>query len=157
METGIAMLERLKAIQDDFKERGWPDGTHGQPGHDYSDSDIRIQKIIGFGLLPVALLYCGSFLRSFSRRIDLDDSGVSTSWGQRMDFTAVTNLNKSRWKTKGIAVAHYDKPGKPGKLVLDNFKYDRGAINEMVKSLEAHLKPDQISGGQEPPPDELAE
>lgn len=25
MQTGIAMLERLSAIQDDFKERGWPE------------------------------------------------------------------------------------------------------------------------------------
>ena len=131
-------------------ERGWPDGggTHGEPGHDYSDWDIRTQKIIGYGLLPIGLMYLFSYLRSFSKLITLEEDGLTTSWGGRVPFSAVTDLNKSRWKTKGIAVAHYTDGGKTKKLVLDNFKYDRDVIGEMIKRVEDHLNPDQISGGE---------
>ena len=132
-------------------EKGWPDGTHGEPGHNYSDWDIRTQKIIGFGLLPISLMYCWAFLRSFGKRINLEDSAITTSWGSRVPFSDIVRLNKSRWRTKGIAVASYSDGGKTKNLVLDNFKYDKAAIGQMVRTVESHISADQITGGEPEP------
>lgn len=129
------------------RQRDWPDGTSGDPGHDYSDWDIRTQKIIGYGLLPFALLYCVSFLRCINKWIDLDGDAFVTSWGTRVSFDDVVTLNKTRWKSKGIAVALYRDGDRQRKLVLDNFKYARHEMSDMVRQLESHLTDDQIVGG----------
>ncbi len=136
------------------QQRGWPDGRDGEPGHDYSDWDIRTQKIIAFSLLPIALVYCFSFIRSFGKSIQLQPDAIVASWGQRMAFDSVTALHKGRWKTKGIAVAHYQADGKKRKFVLDNWKYSRQPINEMLKAVEQHLTPDQIIDGVPEPVEE---
>ena len=68
-----------------------------------------------------------------------------------MPFSAVTKLNKNRWKTKGIAVVSYDDQGKSRKLVLDNFKYSRDEISAMVHAVSSRLSPDQIVGDSSPP------
>ncbi len=137
------------------RAKGWPDGTHGDPGYNHSDSDIFTQKLIGYGLLPLGVLFCYSLASSFRKWIKLENDGIATSWGQRMPFDSVKQLNKSRWKTKGIAVAHYDDGSKTKKLVLDDFKYTRNLIGDMLFAVESHLAPEQIVGGP-PEPTESA-
>lgn len=126
--------------------QGWPDGTEGNPGHDYSDWDIRTQKMLGFGLLPLSLLYGLAFARSFSKWIALDNDGLATSWGQRVPYAAVTSLNKTRWRKKGIAVVQYQDGAATKRLVLDNFKYARDPIDAMVAAIEERVGPEQIVG-----------
>jgi len=145
---------RLSEWREHAQAKGWPDGTHGDPGKDHSEMDVFTQKIIGFGILPIALLYCFSFVRSFGKWIALEDSHIVTSWGQRMPLDAVTKLNKNRWKSKGIAVAYYQDGSKTKKLVLDDYKYTRDKISEMLIATEPHLEPGQIVGGE---PEQLPE
>ncbi len=125
------------------KARGWPDGKSGDPGRDYSDTDILLQKVLGFGLLPFAVMYCGSFVGSFRKWVSSDADGVSTSWGQRVPFASVTSINKGRWKTKGIAVVYYHDPSKnrQRRMVLDNFKYGRDEMTAIFDDVESHLAP----------------
>ena len=143
--------DRLAQWADYARSRGWPDGSDGAPGHDRSDWDIYTQYIMGYGVLPFALIYAVSFVKTFGRWIALEDDSLVTSWGQRMPFAAVTKLNKNRWKTKGIAVVSYDDQGKSRKLVLDNFKYSRDEISAMVHAVLSRLSPDQITGDSSPP------
>ena len=134
-------------------EKGWPTNTSDPPGHDYSDWDIRTQLIIGYLLLPWSLLMWVSLLRLTGRRIELDGEGVTASWGPRVAYGAITSLNLNRWKTKGIAVVHYnDEAGQTKRFVLDNFKYTRGAITAMVEEIESRLDPSQIVSNQPKPP-----
>ncbi len=152
---------KQKGREREWKEhadkKGWPDGTDGDIGYDYSDSDIFTQKLIGFGLLPIGLMYGFSFARSYGRWIAVEDGALVTSHGQRMPFDAVTTLNKSRWRSKGIVVAHYQDTGRSRRLVLDSYKYTKSVIADMVKQVESHIGPDQIVGGTPEPLPESAE
>ena len=134
-------------------EKGWPDGSNGPPGHAFSDWDIRTQKIIGYLLLPWSVLMWVSLLRLTGRRIESDQGVLTASWGPRVPYDAITSLNLNRWKTKGIAVAHYnDESGKTQRFVLDNFKYTRGEITAMVEEIESGLDPDKIISNESKPP-----
>ncbi|MEX0776741.1 MAG: hypothetical protein WD042_13645 [Phycisphaeraceae bacterium] len=142
-------------------EKGYPqvnpqaDMTTGQaePGKAHSDSDILTQKGLGFALLPLGLFFLFAVVRLKGRWISSDGSALITSWGQRVPFDAVTLLNKARWKSKGIAVVLYtDESSQVGRLVLDDWKYNRQPITDLVKETESYLKPEQITGEAAPTP-----
>ena len=134
--------------------KGWPDGTDGDPGYNHTDSNLFTQKLIGYGLVPVWLIFGIAFLRSYSKWIVAQDDALVTSGGKRMPYDAVTSFNKSRWRSKGIAVVYYQDAGRSRRFVLDNYKYTRTVIAVMVRQVELHLAPDQIVGG---PPEPLPE
>ena len=67
-----------------------------------------------------------------------------TSWGQEVDFSTVTKLNKRRWKDKGIARVDYEENGRKRQFVFDDFKFDRAAIGELLQQLESQLPADRI-------------
>jgi len=71
-------------------------------------------------------------------------TGLTTSWGQSVDFTNVTKLNKRRWKDKGIARVDYLENGKKRQFVFDDFKYERTAIGQLLERLESQLPADRV-------------
>lgn len=123
------------------RERGWPDGLEGQPGVEHSDSSILLQRGLGFVVLPLALLFVISGVRTMGRWLTYDEeTGLATSWGVRIPLTAITAIDKQRWQRKGIAVVHYTYEGKTGRLVLDDWKYDEQATETLLKVIENHLQ-----------------
>jgi hypothetical protein len=134
------------------QERGWPDGIMGPPGKNYSDKDIMLQKVLGFVLLPLGLIFLAGAARTVGRWIGLDEDGVITSWGQKVPFAAITHINKERWDSKGIAVLFYEVRGEEKRLVLDDWKYDQKATEEILAAVER----DAGSSGQDQPPPEAS-
>ena len=132
-------------------QHGWPDDNDGPPGKDHSESDIRTQFIMGYGVLPLALIFGVAFFRSSGRWIELNDDSLSASSGQQVKLDDIARLDKLRWRSKGIAVAHYEDGAKSCKIVLDNFKFSPREISEMVKEVESRLSPDQITSPPTPP------
>ena len=139
------------------RSRGWPSDSEGDPGKDHSDMNIYTQYIMGYGVLPFAVICSVSLVRSFGRWIAMDDNGLTTSWGKRIDFGAITGLNERRWRSKGIAVVQYEDQGKRRKLVLDSFHYSVDEICAMVKEIHARLSPGQITGSDPSPEPESSE
>lgn len=130
--------------------QGWPDGSKGEPGRLHSDTDILVQQILGYALLPFGLLFLSNLIRLNGRWIEADDQGLVTSWGQRVSFAQVTEFDKSRWKSKGIAVVKYAEPsGKARRLVLDDWKYHRQATTQLVELVQSKINPELVTG--EPP------
>lgn len=156
------VAQEFAKFQDSDSKEEWVDyardigltvGSNENTGHDYSDWDIRTQKIIGYLLMPWTLLMWVSLLRLTGRRIESDGDGITASWGPRVDYDAITSLNLNRWRSKGIAVLHYnDTAGKTRRFVLDNFKYTRNAINDMVEEIESRLDSSQIISNSPRPP-----
>ena len=60
-----------------------------------------------------------------------------------MPFDAITRLNKRRWE-KGIAVVRYTDATGDGKLVLDDWKFEREPTDRIGDEVEKRLKVDQI-------------
>lgn len=132
---------------------GLPDGTHSKPGKDYSDSSILTQKILGFIGLPFGLIFVVVYLRTLGRWVQADEAGISTNTDEHVPYASVTNLDKRRWKRKGIAVVSYDDGGRIGKIVLDDWKYDREATVAIFNYLEAQLTPEKITDAAAPQSD----
>ncbi len=133
-------------------ENGWPSANPGEPK---TEHDIGVQFAMAATAAPVGLVFLVLFLVSRGRWMEGDENGIKTSWGQEVQFSQITGLDKKLWRNKGIAKITYQENGKKRRLALDDFKYDREATEEMLRAVESHLDDDQIVGGPpEPPPGE---
>ena len=139
LESG-PRAERWRALA---AEKGWSQDVPVKPSKEIEES-IRFQYIygglatlIGSGMLVYLLIARNSWVEDTA-------NGLNTSWGQTVDFSTVTKLNKRRWKDKGIARVDYLDNGQKRQFVFDDFKYDRRAIGQLLQQLEDRLPPDRI-------------
>ena len=127
--------------------------SHGYP-EDLPAAKSRFSMIAQYAqlgiCLPIGLLALWGLLRGLRRRIEMDDQGLSTNWGLTVPFAGITELNKERWRSKGIAIVHFSNGGRPRRMVLDDWKFQQQPIGQMVKTIEEHLKPEQITGDIKP-------
>lgn len=130
------------------KERNWP---VKHPSKDESVEKLQslivwqyIFMAIGFGVgLPLLVWY----LRNKNTWIELNDQQINSSWGQSFHFKDIIHFDKKKWDKKGLGVVHYEQNKKDKKFVIDDLKYDRKTTDDIVRAMEAHLKPDQIING----------
>ena len=125
------------------RSKGWPADPDEIPGHFRTDSDIMTQFIMAAITVPIGLLFGYFFARSYGRWVATDDEGITTSWGQNVRFDQINRLGKQKW-SKGIAVVHHNEGDLERKLVLDDWKYEREPMGQIVEEVESHLAPDQI-------------
>ena len=113
-----------------------------------TDGSILTQKILGFALIPVGAMMVLAWFQTFSRWVAVDENGVTTSAGQKAPWASMTKLDKLRWPKKGIAFLQYEDADKRivQKILLDDFKFDRAATEQIVRAVEDHLKDEQIVG-----------
>ena len=112
-------------------------------------SDIVGQYFWGGINLLVGLPALFLWLRSRGSWVESTAGGLTTSWGQSLQFSEVTLLDKKKWERKGIAKATYT-PAEgvgPKLFVFDDFKFEREPLDHMLRDLEKHLLPEQIVGG----------
>ncbi len=103
-----------------------------------------VYMVVGLLAGIPAVLYFFSCRGSW---IESTEAGLTTSWGQDVDFEKVTELDKRKWAKKGIAKAHYDDNGQKKVFVFDDFKYQRDELGEILRSLESMLDRELITGG----------
>lgn len=93
--------------------------------------------------IPLGILW----LRSRGSWVESTEKGLTSSWGQTVDFADVTQLDKKRWAKKGIAKAIYSQDGMEKSFVFDDFKFEREPLGSILRQLESVLKRDQIVNG----------
>ncbi|MDZ4848762.1 MAG: hypothetical protein SGI77_05675 [Pirellulaceae bacterium] len=133
------------------KENGWSMKEPKKKGDEIADS-ITGQYVWGSLFLlagGIALIY---YVRSRGSWVELTATGLKTSWGQKMDFTDVTQLDKKKWETKGIAKATYRENTLNRIFVFDDFKFDREPLGKILRQLESKILRSQIVGGPPEPP-----
>jgi len=111
-----------------------------------TDTDILTQYIMGGGCTLVGVFFFGSFLMMSRRFVETDDHAV---WDHKKKATwdQITDIDKSRWPSKGIAVVHFTEGGQDKKIVLDDWKFDRNATQRIMAHVEA--KTGAAEGGDE--------
>jgi hypothetical protein len=143
--------EQFKEAHADWRER-WPAfaAEHGMPENPkaleyHSQADIALQYLMaGFSLLVGGLaawgwVYCGRMW------IRCDEQGLAAHHVPRVRWDQITLMDKTRWKSKGIAVLHYeDETGRPGRITLDDVKYDTERTEQIRREVETRLR--QIGG-----------
>jgi hypothetical protein len=108
--------------------------------------DIWFSHFVAVLGLILAVWMIVKYAKTRGSWMQADEHGISTSWGKSLDFKQMTRLNKRRWEKKGIAKIYYGEGGSQ-LMVLDDFKYLREPMGEIMKLVEMHLKPDQIDSG----------
>lgn len=126
------------------RQRGLP--SNPQNLREKTAFDIYSQYAMLAITLPIGLAALITLIRGFSRWIAMDETGLITSWGQRVPFDQITRLDKQRWRNKGIAVVSYQDEGIERRLVLDDWKFETEPTRQLLRAVEAHLKPEQIVG-----------
>jgi hypothetical protein len=138
----------------DYAEKWWKPYEHE---HDIKQTDFNnkksqfdfISQYICLAIAaPIGLIFLIAWVRS-NRWIASEATGLTTSWGEMVPFASMTRLNKERWRTKGIAVVAYRGADQiEHKLVLDDWKFQAPPTRTILMEVEAHLKDDQIVGGE---------
>jgi hypothetical protein len=109
--------------------------------------DIRIQKLLGFGLTPLGV-FAGVWFLYRSRgsyRLTADDV-LHVPGHPPVPASAVTELDKSRFDKKGIVYVKYALPdatgaAATGSITLDDFVYDQEPTDQIIDRIEAAVAP----------------
>jgi len=138
------------------EEQGW---STSLPKQSKSEDDYNSSIMGQYAMFAVAGLL-GLWLisipfRARGRWIESSDTGITSSWGQSLNFSDVVNLEKRKWRSKGIATVTYLDGGQKRRFVIDDYKFDRHKTDAILYELEQRIDPELITGGPpEPPPGE---
>lgn len=115
---------------------GWPQDTPTAP---ISDMSIYTQWICAGITLPIGLFFGIGFMRTGWRWIGADEDGLHNHKGLHIPWEAIRSVDDARWDRKGIAIVNYEKDGKSGRLVLDDWKFQRQPIDEIHERVAAAI------------------
>jgi hypothetical protein len=88
-----------------------------------TDASIREQCIIGWVMMTGSLLFGLWVLWNHKLSVRTDGDVVIGTAGQRVDLDSIVEIDRKKWKNKGIAYAIYEVDGKPRRLCLDDHKF----------------------------------
>ena len=118
------------------KNKGW---NEVPPHKLYKKLDIDLQYFIGIlSLLAggwVFIYRAGQLRRVFK----LDGDAVIIPGGKRVPLAFVTRVNRKKWEDKGLATVYFTLDGQKGKFILDDYKFDRDPIHEIMTAIEEKL------------------
>jgi hypothetical protein len=111
---GFVQMETLGGL---VKSREWVDGPN------YPPTDLRVQKIIGFGLLPVGLVCLIQLIRVLTTRVSLTEGGLKVRGRPLIPFDAMTGFRagKDAGLPRGIVVLDYTLDERAASVRLDNY------------------------------------
>ena len=79
--------------------------------------------------------------------MEADQTGIRSSWGKQLTFGQILNLDKKKWREKGIATIKYQDAKRPRRFVLDDCKFNREATEEILRLIETNIQENQIING----------
>lgn len=148
-------LERINKWNEMAREKGWPEGNPGEPFKDY---DINEQFYYAGAAGLAALGFLSRFLFMLGRWIESDDSMLRDKAGRETSYANITELNKKKWQSKGIAFVGFKKvDGTPDRIRLDDFYFEREPTRQILRQVEANIDPALITNGKPEPPEKVAD
>lgn len=103
----------------------------------HSDTDIALQKVLGFVVPLASLAFLVYVLRKSRGEIRLENDVLTAPDHPAVPLSAITSVDARLWKKKGIAVVHYDVGGTKGAITLDDFVYEQPPIDAMYDRIVA--------------------
>ena len=102
---------------------------------------IRVQRILGFSLPPLAIGLLIHWLRVSRGEFRFENDVLYAPGHPPVPLSQIEDLDKLFWERKGIAFAGYKlQDGTVGRLRLDDFVYQAKPIREMVAIIEEELR-----------------
>jgi hypothetical protein len=128
---------------------GWPRANAEQialgrkPEH--TDTDLALQKIIGYSLIPVGLWMLLRTLRNTRGQYRLtEDNTLHVPGHPPVPLDAIRSIDEAKWDRKGLAFIEYELNGKSGTVRLDDFAYERTPTDHIHDRLVAAIVPPSI-------------
>lgn len=128
------------------QEKGWPEFVPETPAHirngiTYQWGQIALLSLIGIPMLLKYVLAFGSY-------VEASETELKPSWRAPILISSISKIDKSRWQEKGIAKVFYQENQKTQKFVMDDFKYEREVMSEIMSRLESQSPNVVIIGGE---------
>ena len=148
-ERALKYIEFEEADDEDgwreyAKEQGWPTVSPGRPK---GEADFIMQYIMASGAGLASLILLTIVLRARHRWIELDGAELTSSWGQTLTCDQITQIDKKRWRDKGIANIKYEQDGRKRRFVIDDFKFVRDDTDAILYEIEGQIEMERIVGG----------
>ena len=126
-------------------KEGWPTITPAKTAEEIRhDITGQFVMILFCGLIGIPTLL--KFMSGQGTWVEGDETVIRNSRGQEVPIETITRINKDKWESKGIAKIYYEVEGKKKKFIMDDFKYDRKPMGELLRFAEADLTQDQLVG-----------
>jgi hypothetical protein len=150
----LTMAEAYEALpeagrQDAWKElaaeNGWPTRTPAKSAEDIRHDiggQFMMAVLCGVFAIPTLMM----FMSGQGTWVEGDETVIRNSKGQEVPIAAITKIDKRKWQDKGIAKIYYEVDGKTKKFVMDDFKYKREPMGQLLRYAEAGLTDQQIVG-----------
>ncbi len=131
-------------------EKGW--STYVPKTVEEIENDISQQyaqiilcSVIGLPMLLKYLAARGSFVQA-------NENEIKPSWKKAIALDSIKKIDKTKWAEKGIAVVSYQVNNVANVFKLDDFKFDRKPMTEIIRLIESKLGDDAIIGGEREKP-----
>ena len=86
------------------------------------------------------------YLRSKNAWIEADETGISNHSGQKVAYSEIEGVDKSRWEKKGIAKVAYTADQKKKIFVIDDLKFLRKPTDEIMATVESNIDRELVKG-----------
>ena len=112
---------------------------HAPPNNETS---IGLQKIIGYGLIPLGsiLLMRALHLTRGQYRLT-EDNTLHVPGHPPVPLDAIRSIDQAKWDRKGLAFIEYELNGKAATVKLDDFAYERTRTDQIHDRLVAAIAP----------------
>jgi len=87
---------------------------------------------------PLGVFFLAFYLRNLWLWLTADEEGLHTN-RKFASWSSLTQLDRSRWQRKGIAIVHFDSDGRSDQIVLDDWKYQPQPVRKIVQLIEQQL------------------
>lgn len=137
-----AQYRKYREFAEAKDEKGWETFAASQ-GWDATPPEkehSEIEQFVWAGMTGILGLIALTFwLTQRNRVLRMDDEAVTSPSGTRVPFSAITGIDSKKWKSKGIARIKYSLDGKHGVFVVDDYKFERKATDEIYEEIEKRL------------------
>ena len=131
--------ERLKEKSGEWEKycasRGW---TTEPPHRRFGRADINGQYICAGVAGAIGIFSLIFWLRARKMMIRSDAEAVFTPSGKRVPYESITQIDRRKWKSKGLATVSYSLDGGKGRFVLDDAKYEPTALDTILEDIQQH-------------------
>jgi hypothetical protein len=113
--------------------RGW---TTEPPHRRFEKGDITGQYVWAGVVGAIGIFSLIYWLRARKLLIRSDADAVFTPSGTRVPYENITQIDRRKWKSKGLATVFYSLDGAKCRFVLDDAKYEPTGLDTILEDIQ---------------------
>lgn len=145
--------DRIDALQTEAEKAGDEQKKQAhiqakaQLGERHSDFNVNFNRVVGVALPILAIVMLTVVLHRSRGEIRLENQVLTVPGHPPVPFAAITALDTRQWDRKGIAYVEYALPERKGRILLDDFIYEREPIDYIYDAIVRHLEAESGASG----------